>query len=257
MKDIVIEKGFKGDTTTLKLTPPVLLNEEQIITEPIRLQLKHYVNGTSIRYTLDGTEPDSSLSSEYTSNIVLTKNVTIKSKAFKKGWVSSDVLENYFYSSKYKVDSIINLLPPEEQYKGDGAKTLTDLIKGETSNFKSGKWLGFRKNKMESLLMFAAPATISSVTLSTLIDIGGYIMPPVSIELWGGNDAGQLKHLSRINPQQPLKVQPAYLKAFELSFAPVTVKYVKIVVIPVSKLPLWHPGKGDKGWVFTDEVFVN
>ncbi len=257
MKDMVIEKGFKGDTTILKLTPPVLLNEEQIITEPIRLQLKHYVNGTSIRYTLDGTEPDSSLSPEYNSNIMLTKNVTIKSKAFKKGWVSSDILENYFYSSKYKVDSIINLLPPEEQYKGDGAKTLTDLIKGEASNFKSGKWLGFRKNKMESLLMFAVPATISSVTLSTLIDIGGYIMPPVAIELWGGNDADHLKHLSRITPQQPLKVQPAFLKAFELSFTPVTVKYLKIVVIPVSKLPLWHPGKGDKGWVFTDEVFVN
>ena len=257
MKEIVFEKGFKGDTTILKLTPPVLLNEEQIITEPIALQLKHYVNGTSIRYTLDGTEPDSSLSPEYNSHIMLTQNVTVKSKAFKKGWISSDILENYFFSSKYKVDSIINLLPPEELYKGDGAKTLTDLIKGEASNFKSGKWLGFRKNNMESLLMFAAPATISSVTLSTLIDIGGYIMPPVSIELWGGNDAGHLQHLSRITPQQPLKVQPAYLKAFELSFAPVTVKYVKIVAIPVSKLPLWHPGKGDKGWVFTDEVFVN
>ena len=257
MKDMVIEKGFKGDTTILKLTPPVLLNEEQIITEPIKLQLKHYVNGTSIRYTLDGTEPDSSLSPEYNNSIILTKNVTIKSKAFKKGWVSSDILENYFYSSKYKVDSIINLLPPEEQYKGDGAKTQTDLIKGETSNFKSGKWLGFRKNKMESILMFVAPSTISSVTLSTLIDIGGYIMPPVSIELWGGNDAGHLKQLSRITPQQPLKVQPAYLKAFELSFTTVTVKYLKLVVIPVSKLPVWHPGKGDKGWVFMDEVFVN
>ena len=110
---------------------------------------------------------------------------------------------------------------------------------------------------MESLLMFTVPATISSVMLSTLIDIGGYIMPPVSIELWGGNDEGHLKHLSRITPQQPTKVQPAYLKAFELTFTPVTVKYLKIVVIPVSKLPVWHPGKGDKGWVFTDEVFVN
>ena len=257
MKDIVIEKGFKGDSTILKLTPPILINEEQIITEPVALQLKHYVNGVSIRYTLDGSEPDSSNSPEYNSNIILTKNITVKAKAFKKGWISSDILENYFYSSKYKVDSIINLLPPEEQYKGDGAKTLTDLIKGEASNFKSGKWLGFRKNKMESMLFFAAPATISSVTLSTLIDIGGYIMPPVSIELWGGNDAGHLKHLSRITPQQPVKVQPAYLKAFELTFSPVTVKYLKIVVIPVSKLPVWHPGKGDKGWVFTDEVFVN
>ena len=257
MKEIAFEKGFKGDTTILKLTPPLLLNEEQIINTPVSLKLKHYINGVSIRYTLDGTGPDSILSPEYNNNIVLTKNVTVKARAFKKGWISSDIMENYFFSSKYKVDSIINLLPPDEQYKGDGAKTLTDLIKGEAVNFKNGKWLGFRKNKMESLLLFFTPVTISSVTLSTLIDIGGYIMPPVSIEVWGGNDAGHLKLLSRITPQQPIKLQPSFLKPFELSFTPVKVKYVKVITVPVSKLPKWHPGKGEKGWVFVDEVFVN
>jgi hypothetical protein len=257
MKEIAFEKGFKGDTTILKLTPPILLNEEQIINTPVSLKLKHYINGVSIRYTLDGTGPDSILSPEYNNNIVLTKNVTVKARAFKKGWISSDIMENYFFSSKYKVDSIINLLPPDEQYKGDGAKTLTDLIKGEAVNFKNGKWLGFRKNKMESLLLFLTPVTISSVTLSTLIDIGGYIMPPVSIEVWGGNDAGHLKLLSRITPQQPIKLQPSFLKPFELSFTPVKVKYIKVITVPVSKLPKWHPGKGEKGWVFVDEVFVN
>jgi hypothetical protein len=24
-----------------------------------------------------------------------------------------------------------------------------------------------------------------------------------------------------------------------------------------SKLPPWHRGKGDKGWIFVDEVFLN
>lgn len=257
LKGVVVEKGFTGDTTVLKLTPPVLLNEEQIITDPIVLRLKHYVNGVHIHYTLDGTEPDSIKSPEYKNNTTLTRNMTVKAKAFKQGWISSDIMETYFFSAKYRVDSVINLLPPEEQYKGDGPGTLTDLIKGEAGNFKSGKWLGYRKNKMESLLQFSSPVTVSSVTLSTLVDIGGYIMPPVSIEVWGGEEAGQLKLLSRLTPQQPLKVVPAYLKAFELSFSPVLLKYIKIVAVPVAKLPPWHPGKGDKGWIFADEVFVN
>jgi uncharacterized membrane protein len=257
MKDIAFEKGFKGDTTILKLTPPILLNEEQIITAPIALQLKHYINGTSIRYTLDGTEPDSINSPEYNSNTVLDKNVTVKAKAFKQGWISSDVLENYFFSSTYKADSVINLLPTDEQYKSYGAKTLIDLIKGEANNFRSGKWLGFKNNKMESLLLFKTPATVKSVTLGTLVDIGSYIMPPLAVEVWGGNDASHLKLLSRNTPAQPNITQPAYLKAIELSFTPVTVKYLKIIALPVVKLPLWHPGKGQRGWVFADEVFVN
>jgi uncharacterized membrane protein len=257
MKDIAFEKGFKGDTTILKLTPPILLNEEQIITTPITLQLKHYINGTSIRYTLDGTEPDSIHSPEYNNNIVLAKNVTVKAKAFKQGWISSTVMENYFFSSAYKVDSVINLRPADEQYKKYGAKTLIDLSKGETNNFRSGKWLGFKNNKMESLLLFTTPATIKSVTLSTLVDIGSYIMPPLTVEVWGGNNASHLKLLGRNTPQQPTMVQPGYIKAVELFFTPVTVKYLKVIAVPVAKLPLWHPNKGEKGWVFCDEVFVN
>lgn len=257
MKDIAFEKGFKGDTTILKLNAPILLNEEQIINTPITLKLKHYINGVSIRYTLDGTEPDSITSKEYSNDVILTNNTTVKAKAFKKGWLSSAVMEGYFFSSKYKPDSAVNLLLPDEQYKADGAKTLTDLIKGEANNFKSGKWLGYKKNKMESLLLFNASVTVKSVTLSTLIDIGGYIMPPVSLQVWGGNEISHLNLLANISPQQPTVTQPGYLKAFELSFAPVTVKYLKIVAVPVSKLPSWHPGKGDKGWVFVDEVFVN
>jgi uncharacterized membrane protein len=257
MKDIVFEKGFKGDTTVLKLTPPILLNEEQIINTPITLKLKHYIDGVTIRYTLDGKEPDSITSKEYSNDIILTNNTTVKSKAFKEGWISSAVMENYFFSSKYIADSVINLQPADEQYKGDGPKTIVDLIKGEANNFKSGKWLGFRKNKMESLLLFTTAVNVKSVTLSTLVDIGGFIMPPVLVEVWGGNETNHLKLFGSFRPKQPTMIQPGYLKAFELSFNPVMVKYLKIVAVPVAKLPSWHPGKGDKGWVFCDEVFVN
>ncbi len=257
MKGIAFEKGFKGDSNILQLNAPLLMNEEQIINSPINLKIKHYISGVSIKYTLDGTEPDSIHSPEYHNNIVLTKNVTIKAKAFKQGWVSSAVMENYFFSSAYKADSVLNLQPPDEQYKGDGPGTLIDLVKGEANNFKSGKWLGFRKNKMESLLFFDTAVNVKSVTLSTLVDIGGYIMPPLLIEVWGGDKINNLKWLGRVRPQQPTVIQPGYLKAFEVSFKPITVKYLKIIAVPVSKLPAWHPGKGDKVWVFADEVFVN
>ena len=110
---------------------------------------------------------------------------------------------------------------------------------------------------METLLLFSFPVEVKNITVSTLIDIGGFIMPPVKVEVWGGNDVNHLKLLNSITPKQPSMIQPAFLKAFELSFTPITLKYLKIITVPVSKLPLWHPGKGDKGWVFIDEVFVN
>lgn len=257
MKAVLIENGFNDDTSIIKLTPPILLNEEQVITTPIKLKLKHYINGASIRYTLDGTEPDSINAKEYTADIILAGNTTVKAKAFKKGWISSNTIETYFFSSKYKPDSAVNIMRADDNYRGDGANTLIDLAKGEVNNFKSPKWLGYKLNRMESLLMFKQPVSISSVTLSTLVDIGSYIMPPQSFEVWVGNLPGQLTLLGRLVPPQPSAVVKGYLRGYEIKFPPTNLKYLKVIAVPVGKLPAWHPGKGDKGWVFVDEVYVN
>jgi hypothetical protein len=82
-------------------------------------------------------------------------------------------------------------------------------------------------------------------------------MPPQQIEVWGGADASQLQLLKRINPKQPLKAKPGFMEGYELTFKPVEATVLKVVVAPVMKLPAWHRGKGDRGWIFVDEIFVN
>lgn len=257
LKNVIIETGFTNDTSVLQLPPPVLVNTEPVVKVPLEIKLKHPINGVSIRYTLDGTEPDSLKSPEYTGNISITKNGLLKARAFKPGWSTSKLLENYFYTSTYKPDSAVILTKPEDRYKGNGAQTLTDLAKGEVEIVGGDSWLGFRSNRMEALLFFKDTVHISNVTLGTLVNIGGFIMPAASVELWGGSDATHLKKLSSVTPKQPTETEPAYLKAIEINVNPVTVKCLKLVVQPVSKLPKWHGGKGQKAWFFIDEVFVN
>lgn len=255
VKNIRFETGFKGDTIVMKLSAPIIQNEESIITSPIPLKLKHYINGTTIRFTTDGSDPDSLTSPVFKPGEMIDGNVFIKAKAYKPGWISSDIMEANFYRSTFKADSVLFLLQPDPAYNGE-AKLLSDLIKGET-NFRLGSWLAWRQTRMEVLLLFAKPTTIKSITLSTLIDVGSYIMPPSSIEIWGGNDPKKMKLLGTVKPTQPTMVQPSSLRGFECKFDPSTVKYIKIVGNTVGKLPAWHPGKGDKGWLFVDEVMVN
>ncbi|HKO82062.1 MAG TPA: FN3 associated domain-containing protein, partial [Chitinophagaceae bacterium] len=256
IKNIRFENGFKGDTMILKLSPPVLLNEESFITSSVPLKLKHYIQGTSIRYTTDGSEPDSIHSVIFKGNVSIDGNMQIKAKAFKPGWVSSDIIETSFYKSSYIPDSVIYLTKPNEKYKDDGSKLLIDRQKGE-SDFRFGGWVAFRENRMECLLQFSAPTSVQNVTLSTLVDVGGYIMPAQSIEVWGGNETKNMKLLGRVVPEQPKKVIPSAMKGFECKFNPTTLKYIKIVANPVAKLPAWHQGKGEKAWIFVDEVLVN
>lgn len=257
LKNTVIETGFKGDSIQMKLNEPLVENEEVIVYDPIPLKLKHFVKGVTIRYTVDGTEPDSLLSPIYQGSFIVDKNLTLRAKAYKSGWISSNVAERVFYKAGYTIDSIRLLQPaPDLPYKLIKAGVLSDAQKGEL-NFRSGKWIGFKGQSMEALLYFDTVRNISSVTVSNLIDIGSYIMPPLQVEVWAGKDPLHLRLIKKINPEQPVKGEPGYLKGYNLAFQPFQEKYVKVVLVPVSKLPAWHEGKGQKGWVFTDEIFLN
>lgn len=44
-------------------------------------------------------------------------------------------------------------------------------------------------------------------------------------------------------------------KGLDIKIDKVDVEAIKVVASPLKKLPNWHPGKGDKGWFFIDEVF--
>jgi hypothetical protein len=255
-KNISFDSGYKGDTVVLKLNPPLLENEEQIVVDPVPLKLKHYVKGVSIRYTTDGSVPDSLSSLEFTGNFIVDKNVVIKAKAFKEGWLSSDVVERRFYKSGIRPDTVILATAPDPSYKGEGGATLIDAEKGDL-NFRSGKWLGYKDSPLTALLEFKKPVTISALTVSSVLNVGSHILPPQQVEVWGGNDPLALRLLKRMNPQQPKKEEPSSQQGYELTFNPVTVKLVRVVVRPVSKIPSWHPGRGQRGWAFVDELFVH
>lgn len=251
-----IETGYRTDTILIKLNPPIIANEQQVITEPMPLQLKHYVSGTEIRYTLDGTDPDSLRSPVYSPPVMLDKNCLLKAKAYKPGWISSDIVQTNFFRSVYAPDSVQLISQPAPNYKGIGGKTIIDKEKSDL-NFRNGKWLGYQGNTMESIIWFRKPVMLQNVTISSIVDIGSYIMPPVSLEVWGGKEPGKLALLSKLTPEQPVKPDLPYLKGYECNFKPAEIQYLKIVAKAVPVMPAWHPGKGDKGWFFIDELFFN
>ena len=84
-------------------------------------------------------------------------------------------------------------------------------------------------------------------------------MPPVEIEIWGGDDKDKLKRLKKLSPPQITKEEKDVVRVegIKIDIEPATYKYYKIIAKNIGKLPPWHPGKGDKGWFFIDEVFFN
>ena len=237
--------GFNGDKVVMKLTPPIVLNSDSVFTKPVPVQLKHYVPGTIIRYTTDGTDPDSIRSAVYKNDIEVQKGFQLKTRAVKQGWYSSDVVSRYFFTSHYVPDSIALIKPADPKYKAHEGRTLSDLVKSELSR-GTGKWLGFRDNYLEALLFFNLPVKASSVTLSMLRDVGGFIFPPANVEIWAGTDKNKLKLLSHISPKQPVKGDANDNIPVTCEFAPTSVKFIKVIAKPILTLPGWLKAEIEK-----------
>jgi hypothetical protein len=254
---ISFESGYRSDTVVLKLNPPQIVSKDQILTSDAVVQLKHQIAGTVIRYTLDDTEPDSLNSAVYKNGVEIKDNTRLQARAFKPGWYGSEVVKRYFYRNTFRPDSVLLLTKPAPQYNGANGKVLADGIKSN-GDFKNGKWTGFMDEPLTALLSYKSPVTAQKISLSMLQNVGASIFPPVRLEVWGGMEANALKLLGTQKPSMPSEKEPNNgEKLFEVSFAPTSIRYIKVVAVPIAKLPTWHPQKGLKGWVFMDEVLVN
>jgi hypothetical protein len=254
---IRFEDGFRDSGTPIRLNAPVIETPQEVFTSNTKVRLKNYIRGARVYYTLDGSLPDSLHALPATNDsISIDQTCLLRARSFLTGWVASEVSERQFFKVGVAPDSTWLTNAPNPQYKGEGARTLFNQKIGDT-DFRTPQWIAFRETPAEIWLEFAVPREIKGITLGGLVDIGSYIMPPASIEIWGGNDKKSMSLLHKIQPEQPggLGKLPQK-KGYTLSFPARSVRWVKVVAYPVSRLPAWHPGKGERAWVFLDEIFL-
>ncbi|GAB3263347.1 chitobiase/beta-hexosaminidase C-terminal domain-containing protein [Larkinella harenae] len=259
-KNITFIAGFKDDgSNPLTLNPPEVKNSSMVFAQTLPLALRHPIKGVQIRYTTDGTEPDSIHSPVFNNKTVLTDMTTIKAKAYKDGWYGSSVATFDFFKSAYKPDSVILLQPLNRVHQADGPKSFFDQKLG-TFNANSpawaNNWTGVRNNDMVVVSEFKKPITASSVALRIMIEEATGIFPPATVEVWGGASPDQMKLLTTVKPKMPSKGDEHSLTTVTCPFKPQTVACLKVVAKPCT-LPEWHGGKGKPGLVLVDEMFIN
>lgn len=253
---VKINNGYKSDGKLIALNPPQIKNTQFVFGMPVPLLISHPINGVTIRYTTDGTDPDSMNSPIYKPGILISDNTTIKARVYKDGWFGSGIVSASFYKNKYKPDSIELLAPPNEKYRAIGAKTLIDGELG-SANYNDNKWLGYQVD-MGVLLYYKQPITPQMLTLNCLKMISNQIFQPTVVQVWGGKDKDHLKLIGSIKTPEQKKDDPVIITGINCKLtSTVPVSCIKLVAKPIYKLPDWHPAKGKPSWVFADEVFVN
>jgi hypothetical protein len=255
-KNVRVEMGYQeGRQTILALTPPIIKKESGVFEENMEVELKHPFRGVDMRYTLDGSAPDSVNSPLYKNPIPVDQHTTITARAFKQGWHGSKPVQVVYIKGIHKPDSVALGTLPDPAYSNSTANMLTDKEVGDTA-FWNGKWLGY-KNEAVYYLYFNQPVTANEVLLNALKFTGADIFPPAKIEIWGGMDNQQLRLLGSTTVRIPAKNEPAAMIQPLVKIAPQPVKCLKIKVQPVKALPSWRPGKGKQALVLVSEIVVN
>jgi len=253
--------GFRDDgKDPLKLNPPQVKNTATVFSQATPLLLKHPIKGVAIRFTTDGTEPDSLKSPVFDDKTILKESVIIKAKAFKDGWFGSDVAIFDFFKCTYKPDSVHLLLPLNRVHQAEGAKTFFDNklgTIGANNPAWANNWAAVKDNDMALVSEFKKPVTISSVGMHYMIEEDTGIFPPDIVEIWGGPNLKQLKLLAKVKPGLPSKGDKPTLKSLEGKFKPESISYLKIIARPISKIPDWNKNKCKKALLLVDEMFIN
>ncbi|WP_245562141.1 chitobiase/beta-hexosaminidase C-terminal domain-containing protein [Niabella aurantiaca] len=238
---VSFDLGYKGDTVVAVLAPPVIdIDEEKrVFDQSLSVVLKSPVSAAKIRYTTDGSEPDSISSPLYKKPINIDQSLIIKARAFLPDWISSKTVSVSFYKNSIKADSIYLTTLPEQKFVADArnGNAFTDQLLG-TADAGAANWIGYKLNDFAAFLLFKKAVVINSITFGTLIDVSRTIFPPAEIQVWGGADSGSLKLLATVKPAQPTVRQPPYITGIKCILPSQPVKMIKLVAKRVLKIPV-------------------
>jgi hypothetical protein len=249
-----LDFGYEGNGVIYPLNPPKIKFESTLFEGKTEVSLSHPIRSTEIRYTLDGSLPDSVSSAVYKDPIVLSASTPIRARAFAAGWIgSADTKE--LLIKKGITPSAFNLVtPPNPKYAAKGATSLFDGVKAK-ANHTTGDWLGFSESPLDITLTLGSVQP-KLLEVSFLLHEGAYIFPPQSLEVWIGNK-GVWKKVNYPTQASSTKIEEARFGLVSIPLPAGPMDQIRLKAQPIAKLPTWHPGAGAKGWVFVDEILVH
>ena len=212
------------------------------------------IDNAPVHYTLDGTEPTTA-SPVYEGVLKIKENATLSAKAIRPTGESQTLTEKIDFS-KSSMKPIVANQPINEQYLFKGASTLNDGLKGNSS-YRSGRWIAFNGNDMDMTIDLQQPTEISSVAISVNIAKGDWVFDARNLSVEVSDDGKTFKKIASEEYPAMKETDKDGVVDHQLTFAPVTTQYVRVIASPEKTLPEWHGGKGKNAFLFVDEIKID
>ena len=142
---------------TVKVATPTFSPAPGTYQSSVKVAILCFTRSATIRYTTDGSDPDSS-SSKYSSPLTITSTTTLKVKAFKSGMIDSDVASGTYNIGTVRV-ATPTFNPAPKTYQGSVKVAILCFTRGATIRYTTD---GSDPNSSSS--KYSSPLTITYKT---------------------------------------------------------------------------------------------
>ncbi|MEG8945650.1 glycoside hydrolase family 20 protein [Rosettibacter firmus] len=218
------------------------------------LTLKPNQKNLQIRYSLNGNTLDSN-SPLYKDPIIINKSTKVTVGGFLDGHYINKKIEFSFAFHKALKGKVNYINKYDLRYRANEEKTLTDGIVG-TIDFHDGLWQGFEGEDFEVIIDLNSEKEITKVVPRFFLNVNSWIFLPSKVEISLSKDGINFENKKLIINEIPQKTSEILIKDFVADYNKVKARYIKVFAENIKKCPDWHPGAGDKTWLFIDEIIV-
>lgn len=218
----------------------------------LEISMSKMIDG-EIVYTLDGSKPDLN-GLKYSEPLKINKGCTLKAGVSSQDEKISKIFSTDIFFSKTSMKPITLKNQPSKNYTFDGPSVLIDGLRG-TSNYRSGRWLGFFGENLDAVIDLQEETEISGLKFNTNINMSDWIFNAKSVKILISNDGENFKeHYSKSFDLLPSDYDKPILPV-ELEFPAAGARYVEVIIEPHA-CPEGHSGYGYPAWIFVDEIAV-
>jgi hexosaminidase len=220
----------------------------------ILVRLSSEQQSPEIRYTTDGSEPES-ISTLYKEPFLIKSSVSVKAAIFVEGKRMGNISEKTLIINKSTGRKVKINIPFSDKYRASGESTLVNGIKGSIGH-DDGQWLGFEGTNMDVVIDLGSEIAFTKISAGFLANVDSWIFLPQWVEFSVSSDSKSFSILGKtIN-----KIDPADQGKQQISLfwtGPETKgRFIRVFAKGLGVIPKWHEGAGGRAWLFSDEISV-
>jgi hypothetical protein len=232
---------------------PYLTSGERTFRDSTVVRLAAPNRDASIFYTLEGDDSSIQLKN-YEGPLTIRGTTTLRAVAVREGMPSSHMITARFHELPEGVTIQLNN-PYSRQYPAGGDMALIDRIRGP-ENFRTGSWQGYYGVDLDAVVDLGSIGTVDAITVGFLQDVGSWIFMPTEVEFAVSADGDSFRTVGSVENDIPEQRRGAVLKDFTLRIPAAEARYVRVRAKNRGICPPWHPGAGNRAWIFADEIVV-